>query len=178
VIRLGLRLTLAGGREAVVRLVVTAAAVAMGVGLLLVTLAGINAVHTQDARSAWLATSTHNVRPSVNEATSDPLWGTAKLDQFGTSIIERIDVAATGPRSPVPPGIAALPAAGHFYASRALAQLLRSTPSAELADRYPGREIGTIGPSALASPNSLVIVIGRSVDDLSRVPGAREVRSF
>ena len=37
VIRLGLRLTLRGGREAAVRLVVIAAAVALGVGLLLIT---------------------------------------------------------------------------------------------------------------------------------------------
>ena len=73
-IRLGLRLTVSGGREAAIRLAVTAAAVGLGVGLLLLTLAGINALHAQDARSAWLNTSTHNARPSVNEATSDPVW--------------------------------------------------------------------------------------------------------
>ena len=39
VIRFGLHLTLRGGREAAVRLVVTAVAVALGVGLLLATLA-------------------------------------------------------------------------------------------------------------------------------------------
>ena len=38
-IRLGVRLTVNGGREAVARLIVTAAAVALGVGLLLVTVA-------------------------------------------------------------------------------------------------------------------------------------------
>jgi len=38
-IRLGVRLTVKGGREAVTRLIVTAAAVALGVGLLLVTIA-------------------------------------------------------------------------------------------------------------------------------------------
>ena len=40
VIRLGLRLTFNGGKEAAVRLVVTAAATALGVGLLLIALAG------------------------------------------------------------------------------------------------------------------------------------------
>ncbi len=44
-IRLGLRLTLGGGKEAAVRLIVTAAAVALGVDLLLSALAGINAVN-------------------------------------------------------------------------------------------------------------------------------------
>jgi hypothetical protein len=48
VIRLGLRLTLNGGREAAVRLVITALAVALGVGMLLITLAGINAINAQN----------------------------------------------------------------------------------------------------------------------------------
>jgi len=48
-IRLGLRLTLGGGKEAAVRLAVTAAAVALGVGMLLITLAGINALTAQNA---------------------------------------------------------------------------------------------------------------------------------
>ena len=177
-IRLGVRLTVNGGREAVARLIVTAAAVALGVGLLLVTVAGINAVHAQDVRTAWLNTSDHNLRPSVNEATSDPLWGLASLDEYRHSIIERVDVAATGPRSPAPPGISGLPRSGQFYASPALTRLLRSTPAADLGDRYPGRQVGTIGPSALASPNSLVIIIGHTAAELSQTPGAREVRSI
>ena len=177
-IRLGVRLTVNGGREALVRLVVTAAAVALGVGLLLVTVAGINAVQAQNRRIAWLNTSAHNLRPSVDEATSDPLWATAALDEFRGSIIQRIDVAGTGPRSPVPPGIPGLPHAGQFYASPALARLLRTTPAAELGDRYPGHQVGTVGPSALASPNSLVIIVGHTVAELSQTPGAHEVRSI
>jgi hypothetical protein len=177
-IRLGVRLTVNGGREALVRLVVTAAAVALGVGLLLVTVAGINAVQAQNRRIAWLNTSSHNLRPSVDEATSDPLWATAQLDEYRGSAIQRIDVAGTGPRSPVPPGIPGLPRAGEFYASPALARLLRTTPAAELGDRYPGHQVGTVGPSALASPRSLVIIIGHSVAELSQTPGAHEVRSI
>src|SRR3569833_2676686 len=53
VIRFALRLTFAGGREAAARLLITAAAVALGVGLLLAALAGINAVNAQTARYAW-----------------------------------------------------------------------------------------------------------------------------
>ena len=176
-IRLGVRLTVNGGREALVRLVVTAAAVALGVGLLLVTVAGINAVQAQNRRIAWLSTSAHNLRPSVDEATSDPLWATAALDEYRGSTIQRIDVAGTGPRSPVPPGIPGLPQAGQFYASPALARLLRTTPAAELGDRYPGHQVGIVGPSALASPDSLVIMVGHSVAELSQT-GAHEVRSI
>ena len=47
-IRLGLRLAVSGGREAVVRLVVVAAAVGIGVGLLLTVAAAVNAVNVQN----------------------------------------------------------------------------------------------------------------------------------
>jgi len=178
VIRLGLRLTLATGREAIIRLLAIAAAVALGVGVLLVSLAGINAVHAQSTRTAWLTTSKRNLRPSNDEATADPLWAEANLDQYAGAVIERVDVAATGPRSPVPPGIPQLPGPGQFYASPALSRLLTSAPRAQLADRYPGRQIGTIGDEALASPDSLVIIVGHRATELAQAPSARQIRSF
>src|SRR5206468_4982894 len=175
--RLGLRLTLASGREAVIRLVAIAAAVGIGVALLLTTLAGIHAVHAQAARTAWLTTSKQNARPSVDEPTVDPLWAEAGFDLYGSAEIERIDVAPTGPRSPVPPGIAHLPGPGEYYASPALARLLASTPRSQLGDRLPGRLVGTIGSKALASPHSFVIIIGHTADELSQA-GAEQIRSF
>ena len=54
--RLGLRLTLNGGKEAAVRLAIIVGAVALGVGLLLIVLAGMNGINAQNARSAWLNT--------------------------------------------------------------------------------------------------------------------------
>src|SRR3954447_12708878 len=152
--RLGLRLTLASGREALVRLVAIAAAVGIGVCLLLTSLAGIHAVHAQSVRTAWLTTSKQNRNPNVDEATADPMWALAPLDQYGSAEIERVDLAPTGPRSPVPPGIPHLPGPGEYYASPALARLLESTPRSQLADRFPGRLVGTIGSNALASPDS------------------------
>ncbi len=56
-IRLGLRLTLGSGREAMARVLVTTAAVALGVALLLAALAGVNGLHAQTDRGAWLDTS-------------------------------------------------------------------------------------------------------------------------
>jgi hypothetical protein len=46
-------------------------------------------------------------------------------------------VAATGASSPVPPGIPRDPAPGQYYASPALAALLRGTPVNQLADAIP-----------------------------------------
>jgi hypothetical protein len=181
-IRLGLRLTLNGGREAAVRLAVTAAAVALGAGLLLITLACINAINAQNARAAWLGTGSVAAPggpPAAAAGTGRPApaaaWWLTSTDQFAGQSIYRVDVAATGPGAPVPPGIPHLPGPGQFYASPALSRLLRATPPAELGDRYPGHQIGTIGPSALPAPNSLIIVIGRQPGQLARAAAAVEV---
>jgi hypothetical protein len=164
-------LTLGSGREAALRVLVTAAAVALGVGLLLAALAGANGLHAQTDRGAWLDTS---AQASPSTSTSG-LWWLSSTDQFGSQAIDRVDVAAAGPNAPVPPGVAHLPGPGEYYASPALARLIASEPANELRDRFPGRQIGTIGAAALPSPNSLIIVIGQSARQLSQAPGAGEV---
>ena len=63
-IPLGLRLVLSGGREAVIRLLVLAAAVSLGVGLLLTAVAATNAVTTWNNRHAWFWTGTASVPAS------------------------------------------------------------------------------------------------------------------
>ncbi|MDH6109961.1 ABC-type lipoprotein release transport system permease subunit [Kitasatospora sp. MAP12-15] len=174
-IRLGLRLTLAGGRDAAARLAIIAAAVALGVGLLLSTLAALNATTTQNSRYAWLNTGAAATPAS---SSADPLWWLLRADTFNGKVIARIDIAATGPHAPVPPGIPFLPAPGQFYASPALGKLMATTPAAELADRYPGHQVGTIGNSALPGPNSLVIVIGNRPDELANNRQAHQVTSI
>jgi hypothetical protein len=161
-----------GGKEAAVRVLVTAAAVALGVGLLLASLAGVNGLHAQTDRGAWLDTSAQASPPT---STSDRLWWLSSTDQFGNQEIDRIDVAAAGPNAPIPPGLPHLPGPGEYYASPALTTLLKSEPANELRDRYPGRQIGTVGAAALPSPNSLIVVIGHSARQLSQAPGAVEV---
>jgi hypothetical protein len=193
-IRLGLRLTVTGGREAVVRLVIVASAVGIGAGLLLSAVSAVNAVNTQNDRYAWLDTGAKNLLPTAphgrhgvpaapaasaasggaTTATSrDPLWGLVTTDEFNGQTIYRADVAATGPTSPVPPGIPRDPGPGQYYASPALSALLHATPAAELAGRYPGHQAGLIGQAALPSPDSLVIVVGRPVAQMSHLPAPR-----
>jgi hypothetical protein len=86
VIRLGLRLTLNGGREAAARLAVTAAAVALGVGMLLVTLAAINAIQAQDARGVWLVSTGMPGSGTARHAGPgrDPLVWLSRTDRFGS----------------------------------------------------------------------------------------------
>jgi hypothetical protein len=97
---------------------------------------------------------------------------------FQGKVIGRVDAAATGPDEPVPPGVPRLPGPGEYYASPAMAALLRSEPRDELAARYPGRLIGTIGASALPSPDTLVILVGSTPEQLSKLPGASEINSI
>ncbi|MFC7760921.1 hypothetical protein ACFQY4_25015 [Catellatospora bangladeshensis] len=122
-IRFGIRMSLAGGREAATRLAVIAAAVALGVGMLLASVAGMNAVGAQNQRYAWL-----NSAIAPQSAEHDPMWWTVREDYFHARSIGRVEVAALGPDAPVPPGLPRVPAAGEYYASPALVDLLGSTP--------------------------------------------------
>ena len=177
-ISLGLRLVLSGGREAVIRFLVLAAAVGLGVGLLLTVVAATNAVSTWNNRHAWFVTGTAFVLPGPATAGIAPLWWHPTGDTFDRQNIYRFDVAATGASSPVAPGITHDPGPGQYYASPALAALLRSTPADQLADRYPGRLAGTIGYAALPSPNSLVIIVGHTPAQLAHTPYSVQVTSI
>ena len=171
-IRFGLRLTLAGGREAATRLVLVAVAVTLGVALLLTTRAGIHAVDAQNARFGWLETGAGGAQHSTG---GDPLWWRLTADSFHGEQIGRVDVAATGPDSDVPPGLSRLPGPGEYYASPAMADLLRATPADQLGDRYPGRLAGTIGAAGLPAPDTLLVLVGHSAAELSQDPGAEQV---
>jgi hypothetical protein len=178
VIGLGLRLVLSGGREAVIRFGVLAAAVGLGVGLLLTAVAATNAVTIWNNSHAWLWTGTASVPAGPVTAGTAPLWWHPTGDTFDGQQIDRFDVAATGASSPVPPGITRDPGPGQYYASPALAALLRSTPANQLADRYPGRLAGPIGDAALSSPDSLVIIVGRPPAQLADTQGSVQVTSI
>ncbi|GAA0659970.1 ABC transporter permease [Kitasatospora atroaurantiaca] len=174
-IRFALRLTLSGGKEALARLVIIAAAVAIGVGLLLSTLASINAVDRTNSRQLWL-----NSGSVTNTATApvDPMLWRYHRDYFDGREITSVDVAPTGPTAPIPPGLAKLPAPDEYYASPALAKLIRSTPADQLGDRFPRTLAGEIGSAALPSPDSLIAVIGRTPDQLSTLPEVSRVTAI
>jgi hypothetical protein len=179
VIRLGLRLAVSGGREAVTRLIILAVAVGIGVGLLLAVISGINAVSAQNDSYAWLDTTALAASHGAPAASGrDRLWMLITTDLFDGQTIYRADVAATGPASAVPPGISRDPGPGQYDVSPALGALLRSVPANELADRYPGHQAGVIGEAGLPSPDSLVIVVGRTAAQMARLPGAAEVRGL
>jgi hypothetical protein len=179
VIGLGLRLVVSGGREAITRLVVLTVAVGLGVGLLLTAVAATNAITTWNNRHGWFWTGTSSVPAGPAAAAGiAPLWWHPSGDTFDGRQISRFDVAATGPWSPAPPGIPRDPGPGQYYASPALAALMRATPAGQLAGRYPGHLAGVIGDTGLPSPDSLVIVIGRTPAQLAHTPVTVPVTSI
>ncbi|BCJ39372.1 hypothetical protein GCM10010168_63800 [Actinoplanes ianthinogenes] len=172
-IRLGLRLAVAGGREAITRLAVLAAAVAIGVGMLLAAVAGINAVSAQNLRYSWLNSAVTSAATGP-EARDPALW-VVREDFFAGSPMARVDVAVSGPDGPVPPGLSALPGPGEYVVSPALDRLLRERPADQLRDRFPGHQAGVLGRAALPSPDSLIVIVGGTRAEVGRITGATEI---
>jgi hypothetical protein len=173
--QLSLRLTLHSGREALVRLLITAAAVAVGVALLLGVLGELHAFESNAYKACWSCTQGATVPATL--PTHGELWNNS-VDFYQGQTINRLDVAALGPGAPVPPGVSGLPAPGTYYASPALAALLAAVPADQLGARFPGRLAGTIGPAALTGSNELAIYIGYPPAALNRVDGTFWVTSI
>ncbi len=131
-VRLSLQLALRSGRESLLRLLITAAAVA--VALLLGVLAGFHAFQANASQPCWSCTQGAAV-PRTLPSHGD-LWNNS-VDFYRGQTISRLDVAALGQHAPVPPGVPRLPPAGGYYASPALATLLRTVPAGELGARFP-----------------------------------------
>jgi hypothetical protein len=170
----GLKLIVTGGREALTRLVVITAAVAVGVALLLAVLAEFHAFQTGSSRPCWECTN-------MAELSGSPDHGLAanySVDFYQGQTIERLDVAALGPGAPVPPGISRLPGPGEYYASPALAHLLATVPADQLGDRFPGKLAGTIGDAALTGPDELVVFVGYTPQALAQVNNTGLVTAF
>ena len=174
-IRLGLRLALNSGREALTRLIVTTLAVAVGVALLLAVLAEFHAFQADSNRTCWECTQGNSLPgtlPSHGEA-----WNYS-VDYYQGQSIERLDVAALGPDAPVPPGLDRLPGPGQYLASPALAQLIRTVPRDQLGERFPGTLVGTIGDAALTGPEELAVYVGYDPAALAQVPGTQWVTAI
>jgi hypothetical protein len=170
---LGTRLTLNSGREALARLVLIAAAVAVGVTVLLAVLAEFNAFQATARTQCWQCTSGAPIGPA-GPGPRGALWNYGE-DYFAGRVVQRLDVAGLASDAPVVPGLARLPATGEYYASPALTRLLTTVPRDELADRFPGTAAGAIGGAGLTRPDDLVIIVGRAPADLAALPATRVV---
>jgi len=172
--RLGLRLTLKGGRESLVRLLVTTVAVAIGVTILLGVFADFHAFEKTSDRPSWESTSGIPVASVPAPTPKAELWNYSENIYKGR-FIEQLDVGTLGAGAPLLPGIAKLPGPGQFYASPALAALLKTVPKSELGNRFPGVQVGTIGEAALSFPNELAVYVGLAPQQFANLTGTAEV---
>lgn len=179
---LGLRLTLAGGRESLLRIVFAAAGVGVGTTLLLLALTGPFAMYGRDVRGGWQSAA-YAFNPSFGMSdppveSADGALFLAVSDYFDGDLMTRTYVAALGADPPVPPGLDRLPGPGEVAVSPAMRRLLEVTPDDELDDRFPGQVTMTIGDAGLTHPDERVAIIGRTPDQLRGVQSVQEVRGF
>ena len=138
-------------------------------------LAGVNAVNAQNARYAWLSTGTA-VDRRRRRRRGRPAVVALRGDYFDGQIIGRVDVAATGPTRRSRPGIPRLPGPGEYYASPALAALLRSDPGRPARRPLPrARWSARSATPRCRRPDSLLIVVGHTAGRAGRTPGAEQV---
>lgn len=173
-IRLGLRLALAGGRWSLVPTLLAAVAVGFGTAILLFALSFEPALQARYDHEAWRETPGSVDGTGTSAAPSTLLSLTA--DFVAGRPLARIDLAAVGAGAPVPPGIPRLPAPGEAFVSPELGRLLVTTPPDQLGNRF-GRIVGEIGEAGLAAPDELAVVEGLPAAQL-RSAGSREVTAF
>jgi hypothetical protein len=171
------------GREAFTRLLLTTAAVALGVAVLLGVLAEFHAFQADAGRSCWECTQGAVVPKAPGTSAPKARAGRGELwnysvDYFEGRTIERLDLAALAPGAPLPPGVSRLPGPGEYDASPALAALLRSVPRDQLGDRFPGAMAGSIGEAALSGRDELAVYVGYRPSALAAVPGTQLVTTI
>lgn len=153
---LGLRFAAGGGREGWLRTVLTAVGVGLGVALLLLASAVPAMMHTRDSKR--VARDYSSAGHYLAHPTDSTLLAADATTTFHDKTVFGTLLQPEGPRSPHPPGTAALPAPGHMLVSPALKKLLASSPL--LRERLPYTISGTIGKAGLMGPAELYFYAG------------------
>ncbi|MFF3614402.1 ABC transporter permease [Streptomyces sp. NPDC002580] len=155
---MGARFAVTGGREAWMRVLLTAVGVGLGVALLLLTTSFPNALDARQARESARNDITYSstVRKKSDRTVIVALAGTTFHDE---DIRGRL-LEPEGARAPLPPGLSAFPAVGDMVVSPALDRLLKSSAGKLLRERLDYRVSGTIADSGLVSPHELAYYAG------------------
>ncbi len=154
---LGLRLAVGGGRmsgAALLRLAMTAFGIALAVGVLLPAAAVHHLVGAQAERKAAIAQVTEP-RAGVT-----PLLAYNWYASLGEEFAQVTAVAATGPSSPVPPGLSRLPAPGELAVSPELAAKLAGPDGGSLKAQLPGHVVDRISREGVSGAGDLTAYYG------------------
>ena len=171
-LELGLRLAVAGGPSALVRLLLIGSGIALGVGLLLSTLGVFPAEAAVERRqfARGFEVRDRPEKPPPSHHLVD--WATTTFDD------REIDVtflAAVGRPEPAP-WLPRILEPGELVVSPALQELLESPEGALLRPRFRGRIAATLEDQWLYHPGELAAYVGSRVADLG--PDAEVVTGF
>ncbi|MFI8424103.1 FtsX-like permease family protein [Streptomyces sp. NPDC085479] len=149
---LGARFAVTGGRSGLLRTLLTAAGVGFGVALLLLASSLPSMLFQREVREAARAPDASH---EVTSPRPDTFLHYTQHSSFRGAGLTGLLLKPEGPKAPVPPGTAGVPAEGEMLVSPALAELLGSPDGALLRERLPYRAVGTIGEAGLIGPNEL-----------------------
>ncbi|WP_406374343.1 ABC transporter permease [Streptomyces sp. NBC_00647] len=160
---MGARFALTGGREAWVRVLLTAVGVGLGVALLLLTTALPSALASRHDRERVRSDMTYS--STVKKKSDRTLLVATSDTTFHDEDVRGRVLQPEGPRAPLPPGVSAFPAVGDMVVSPALDRLLKSPEAKLLRERLAYHVSGTIADSGLIDPHELAYYAG--ADDLN-----------
>lgn len=161
---------LAADRRTRVSSILTGAGVAVATAVVLLLLSLPLAADARAARSYWQ-------QPHPGGADAKTMLMRSERDYIDGASITVVTIASTvdSARIALPPGVPKLPRPGEVLVSQALADRMHAMPAQRLADRYPG-VVGTIADAGLASEGQLVVLVGRTPEDIS--DSATQVAGF
>ncbi len=162
-------LLVVGGRHSWGRLLGLVIGVAVGCTLFLTLWGASTGLQAREQRSAWLnQSSSGSADPNGSQArlNDETILAATESDFHAGAVITRLDLAVTPTSTITLPDGSKPPAPGQYYASPALADLVASVPAAQLGHRY-GTLVGTLPDSVIASPDSLVAVVGETPVELA-----------
>ncbi|GGU96872.1 membrane protein [Kitasatospora herbaricolor] len=166
---MGARLAVTGGRDSVLRTVLTALGVGLGVAVLLSASAIPAMKHHRDDRIHALVDTMHG-RDDMPRSAATLLLLDADTEYRDTVVRGRY-VRPEGPEAPLPPGLGRFPEPGRMFVSPALRDLLGSPEGALLRERLPAPITGEVGEAGLTGPRDLTFWIG---SDTLTVKGAAD----
>ncbi|MFE9039279.1 ABC transporter permease [Streptomyces sp. NPDC007818] len=149
---LGARFAVTGGRSGLLRTLLTAAGVGFGVALLLLASSLPSMLFQREVREAARAPDASH---EVTSPRPDTFLHYTQHSSFRGDGLTGLLLRPEGPKAPMPPGTAGVPAEGEMLVSPALAELLGSPDGALLRERLPYKAVGTIGEAGLIGPNEL-----------------------
>ncbi|MER5932865.1 FtsX-like permease family protein [Streptomyces sp. NPDC002054] len=165
---MGARFALAGGREGLLRTLLTGVGVGLGVALLLVTASLPNAFGQRDARTFARETAFTGPEGTLSKG-PDTLLIADVNQTYRTYGVDGRLIEPEGPKAPLPPGLKAFPKPGELVVSPALDRLMKTGEGKLLRERLDGPIVATIGKAGLVGPGDLFFYIG--AEGLKDAPG-------